>query len=157
MDEPSVVLDSDQLIRDRGTPPLWLCCLETVCLRIFEIRVLLSDEQCNFWTRRQFWRTTCQMIVGSVVTWAFSKHTCRSILRNSIIQLSFNFIPPNQIVNMSLNDLRRRVATHHKNIIDPRMDESSYVFYSGNQITTRGTPPLWFCFLENSLFEDIQN
>jgi hypothetical protein len=46
-----------------------------------------------------------------------------------------------QIVNMSLNVLRRQVGTRHKTLTGPRMDESLAMLESGHQITNRGTPP----------------
>jgi hypothetical protein len=62
--------------------------------------------------------------MGSVVTWSLDKNTCR-ILRNSIMPLSLDFMPSDQITNMSLNDLRRRIATHDKNLTMDQMDEPS--------------------------------
>jgi hypothetical protein len=60
--------------------------------------------------------------VGSMVTWALAKQTCGS-LRNFVMLVSFDFMTPNQISNMSLNDLRRRVANHDKTQIETGMDE----------------------------------
>jgi hypothetical protein len=62
--------------------------------------------------------------VGSVVTWALAKQTCGS-LQNYVMLLSLDFMPPDQIGHMSLNGLRRRVATHDKNQTKTRMDEPS--------------------------------
>jgi len=71
--------------------------------------------------------------------WALAKHTFRS-LWNSIIILSFDFISPNQIVNMSMNGLRRRVASRHKILTKTLIYESSIALDSWHQITIRGTP-----------------
>jgi hypothetical protein len=60
--------------------------------------------------------------LGSVVTWALSKQTWRS-LHNSVMLLDLDFMPPDQIGHMSLNGLRRRVATHDKTQTETRMDE----------------------------------
>jgi hypothetical protein len=39
--------------------------------------------------------------------------------------LGLDFMPPDQIGHMSLNGLRRRVATHDKTQIETQMDEPS--------------------------------
>jgi hypothetical protein len=54
--------------------------------------------------------------------WYLDKQTC-GILHNSIIPLDLDFMHPDQIANMSLNDLRRRVATHDKTLIGPWMEK----------------------------------
>jgi hypothetical protein len=51
-------------------------------------------------------------------------------LHNSIMPLDFDFMLSDQIVNMSMNGLRRRVATHHKNIIGPPMEKLSVALES---------------------------
>jgi hypothetical protein len=43
---------------------------------------------------------------GSVVTWSWAKSTFGT-LRNSIMKLGLDFMPPDQIGHMSLNDLKR--------------------------------------------------
>ena len=75
-----------------------------------------------------------------MVMWALDKHTFK-ILWNSIIILSFDFISPNQIVNMSVNGLRRRVASRHKILTKTLIDESSIALDSWHHITNRGNPP----------------
>jgi hypothetical protein len=40
-------------------------------------------------------------------------------LQNSIMMLHLDFMPLNEIANMSLNDLRRRVTTRDKTLIEP--------------------------------------
>jgi hypothetical protein len=54
---------------------------------------------------------------GSVVAWALTKQMCES-LQNFVMILNLDFMPPNQISNMYLNDMRRRVATHDKTLIE---------------------------------------
>jgi hypothetical protein len=70
-----------------------------------------------------------------------SKETYVS-LQNYVIPLDLDFMPPYQISNMSLNDLRRQVATHDKTLIEPWMDELSIALDSRNLISTMGTPLL---------------
>jgi hypothetical protein len=60
--------------------------------------------------------------MGSVVAWALAKKTCGR-LRKSIIPLGLDCMPPNQIGHMSLNGLRRRVATCDKTQIGTWMGE----------------------------------
>jgi hypothetical protein len=60
--------------------------------------------------------------VGSVVMWALSKQMCGS-LKTPVMLLGLDFMPLDQIANMSLNGLRRRVATCDKTQTETRMDE----------------------------------
>jgi hypothetical protein len=57
-----------------------------------------------------------------MVTWVLAKHTCRS-LHNSFTLLRLDCMPPNQIVNVSLNQFRMGVAAHHKTITMPSMND----------------------------------
>jgi hypothetical protein len=59
--------------------------------------------------------------VGSVVVWDLAKHTCGS-LWNFVMDLGFDFMLLDQIANMSLNGLRRRLATRNKTLTEPQMD-----------------------------------
>jgi hypothetical protein len=68
--------------------------------------------------------------MSSVVTWALEKQTCGS-LQNSIMLLGLDFMPLDQIVDMSLNGLRRRVATHDKTQTETQMDEPSVALDPG--------------------------
>jgi hypothetical protein len=52
-------------------------------------------------------------------------------LQNSVMLLGLDFMPPDQIANMSLNGLRRRVATHDKTQTRTQMDEPSGCIGSG--------------------------
>jgi hypothetical protein len=52
--------------------------------------------------------------------------------------LGLDFMPSDQIANMSLNGLRRRVATHNKNQTGTRMDESLVALDPGNKFSTSG-------------------
>ena len=92
--------------------------------------------------------------MGSVVMRDLVKHTCGS-LWNSIIPLNLDFIPHNQIVNMSLNDLRRRVATHDKNKNGNQMDEPSIALDTGHHVSTTGAPLMLFCFPKKKLLQDL--
>jgi hypothetical protein len=59
--------------------------------------------------------------VGSVVAWALAKEMYES-LWNSVMLLGLDFIPLDQISNISPNDLRRRVATCDKNLTGTQID-----------------------------------
>jgi hypothetical protein len=61
--------------------------------------------------------------VGKMVK-EFFKHMCGG-LQNSFMLLGLDFMLLNQIVNMSLNGLRRGVANCHKNLTMPLMEEPS--------------------------------
>jgi hypothetical protein len=78
-------------------------------------------------------------------------------LQNSIMILFLYFMPPDQISNMSLNGLRRRVTTHDKTQTETQMDEPSIALDLGHQVSSSGTPSLSFYFLEKSLLEDLQD
>jgi hypothetical protein len=56
--------------------------------------------------------------VGSMITWDLDKKTCES-LQKSIISFVLDFMPLDQITNMSLNGLSMRVETHNKKLIMP--------------------------------------
>ena len=71
--------------------------------------------------------------------------------------LGLDFMPPDQIVDMSLNDLRRRVLTRDKTQTETRMDEPLVALDLGNRVVAGGLPPLSFCFLENYLLEDLRH
>jgi hypothetical protein len=81
--------------------------------------------------------------VGSVVTWALEKQTCRS-LQNSVMLLGLDFMPLDQSVDMSLNGLRRRVATHDKTQTETQMDEPSVALDLGHRVSASGAHPLSF-------------
>jgi hypothetical protein len=59
--------------------------------------------------------------VGSVVM-GLGQKTYGS-LWNFVMLLGLDFMPPDQISNMSLNGLRRQVATHDKTQTETQMDE----------------------------------
>jgi hypothetical protein len=46
-------------------------------------------------------------------------------LTNSVMPLGLDFMPPDQIGHMSLNGLKRRVATHDKTQTETQMGEPS--------------------------------
>jgi hypothetical protein len=73
------------------------------------------------------------------------------------MMLDLDFIPPDQISNMSLNGLRRRVATRVKTTTEPQMDESLVASNIGHRVSSSGLPPPSFGFSENRLLEDLRN
>jgi hypothetical protein len=74
--------------------------------------------------------------VGSVVTWALAKYSLWDLMK-LIYSTQFGFYASDQIVNMSLNGLRRQVATHHKTLIGPLMDEPSIALDLGTILQLR--------------------
>jgi hypothetical protein len=91
-----------------------------------------------------------------MVMWALARKTCES-LQNSVIPLSLEIMRLDQIVNMSLNGLRRRVSTRDKTLTGPQMDELSLALYSRQRVSSRGVPLLSFHCLEKRLLEDLSN
>jgi hypothetical protein len=73
------------------------------------------------------------------------------------MMLSLDFMPLDEIANMSLNALRRRVETRDKTLIGPRMYEPSVALDPWHHDSVSGEPPFSFCFLENHFLEDLQN
>jgi hypothetical protein len=69
--------------------------------------------------------------------------------------LGLDFMPPDQIVHMSLNGLRRRVATHDKTQTETRMGELSVALNLEHQNSFKGAPPVSFHPPENRLLEYI--
>jgi hypothetical protein len=61
-----------------------------------------------------------------MITWSLSKQNFGDLK----ISFSLVFMPSDQIVNMSLNELRRKVATRHKNLNGPLMDETLFALDS---------------------------
>jgi hypothetical protein len=57
-----------------------------------------------------------------------------------------DFMPSDQIANMSLNGLRMQVATHDKTQIKTQMDEASVALDLGHWVSSSGAPPLSLCF-----------
>jgi hypothetical protein len=82
------------------------------------------------------------------------KKTCQS-LRIFFMLFGLYFMPPDQISNMSLNDLRRRVATHLKTQTETHMDEPSFGLDLRHQVSTSGAPSLSFNYWEKCLSQDI--
>jgi hypothetical protein len=56
--------------------------------------------------------------------------------------LGLDFMPPDQIGHMSLNGLRRRVATHDKTQTKTRMGEPSVALDPEHRVSTSGAPLL---------------
>jgi hypothetical protein len=94
--------------------------------------------------------------VGSVFVWNLAKNMCGS-LQNFLMLFGLDFIPSDQIANMSLNVLRRQVTTRDKTLTGPQMDELSIKLDSRHLVSARGTPLLSLFFLENHLCEDLSN
>jgi len=92
----------------------------------------------TFSLRGIFFKTMDREIVDSVITWDLAKHTCR-ILQNSIILICFDYNPPNQILDVSLNGFRKWVTTHHKNLTETWINEPFIVFDSWHHIIAMGT------------------
>jgi hypothetical protein len=79
---------------------------------------------------------------------------CES-LQNSIMLLSLYFMPSDQIIDMSLNDLRRRAATCDKTQTETQMEEPLVSLDLGLRFLSSGAPPMSFCFPNNHLLEDL--
>jgi hypothetical protein len=79
---------------------------------------------------------------------------CES-LQNFLMLLNLDFMPPNQIANMSLNGLRRQVATHDETQIGTWIDKSSVVLDLGHRVLTSGDSPLSSGFPKKRLMVDI--
>jgi hypothetical protein len=60
-------------------------------------------------------------------------------LQNSLMSPDCDFVPPDQIVIVSLNGFRRRIATCHNTQTMPRIDEPSVPLDSWHEIPDRGT------------------
>jgi hypothetical protein len=58
--------------------------------------------------------------------------------------LGLDFMPLDQSVDMSLNGLRRRVATHDKTQTETQMDEPSVALDLGHRVSASGAHPLSF-------------
>jgi hypothetical protein len=58
--------------------------------------------------------------------------------------LGLDFTPPDQTTNMSLNGLRRQVATRDKTKTKNWMDELLVVLDLGHRVSASGAPPLSF-------------
>jgi hypothetical protein len=82
-----------------------------------------------------------EAIVGIVVPWVLAIWTFWS-LRNSVTSLDCDFVPPDQIVIVSLDGFRRRIATRHNTQTMPQIDESLVPLDSWHWIPARGTPLL---------------
>jgi hypothetical protein len=86
----------------------------------------------------------CVRIVGTVVMWELVIHTFWS-LQNSVTSPGCDFVPPDQIVIVSLNGFRRRVATHHSTQTVPQIDETPVMLDSWHQFQLGG--PLSYDFV----------
>jgi hypothetical protein len=68
----------------------------------------------------------------------------RVSLIKSIMLLSLDFMPPDEIDDISLNGLRRRVVTRCKTLTRIQMDESSVALDTRHSISSIGAPLLSF-------------
>jgi hypothetical protein len=71
--------------------------------------------------------------------------------------LGVNFMPWDQISNMSLNGLRGQVVTHHKTQTMTQMDGPSTALDLGHLVSASGAPPLSLCCLENHFLQDLRD
>jgi hypothetical protein len=67
--------------------------------------------------------------------------------------LGLDFMPSDQIGHMSMNGLRRRVATHDKTQTGTWMDKPSVALDPKHQVSASGAPTLSFRQPENCLLE----
>jgi hypothetical protein len=70
---------------------------------------------------------------------------CKS-LQDFIMLLGLDFMPLNQIFDMSFNGLRVRFATHNKTQNETRMDKPSVALDLGHRGSTSGAHRLSFCY-----------
>jgi hypothetical protein len=82
--------------------------------------------------------------VAKEVEWfKVAKQTCGS-LQKSVMLLSLDFMPPDQIGHISLNGLRRRVATRDKTQTGTQMHKPSVALDSEHRVSASGAPTLSF-------------
>jgi hypothetical protein len=70
--------------------------------------------------------------------------------------LVLDFMPPNKIGHMSLNVLRRRVATIDKTQTETWMHDPLVALDTEHRVSVVGAPMLSFCRLESFLLEYLQ-
>jgi hypothetical protein len=110
----------------------------------------------QFQNKRYIFKNMFPEIMDSVVVWTLAKQMCMS-LQNFVMLLGLDFIPPNQIANMSLNGLRRKVETRDKTQTQTQMEKMSIALDMGHRVSASGTHLLSFCFPKKSLLEDLSN
>jgi hypothetical protein len=86
--------------------------------------------------------------------WALEKYMCKR-LQNSIMLLGLDFMPLDQIANMSQNGLRKRVVTHDKTETETRMEKSLVALDMGHRVSSSGAPLLLFHILKKCLLHDL--
>jgi hypothetical protein len=69
--------------------------------------------------------------------------------------LGLDFMPPDQIGHMSLNGLKRRVATHDKTQTETQMGEPSVALDPEHQVSTRGGGDSTVIFSTKKLFVGV--
>jgi hypothetical protein len=84
------------------------------------------------------------MVLGKTDLWS---------LRNSIMTLGLDFMPPNKIGYMSLNGVRRRVVTRDKTKTRSQMDEMLVELDPDHPVLASEAPPLSFHPPKNPLCE----
>jgi hypothetical protein len=96
------------------------------------------------------------IVLASAVAWNLSKQTC-GILQNYVMLLDLDFMPSDQIGHMSLNGLRRQVATIDKTQIGTRMHEPSVELDPEYLVSAIGAPTLSFYQPKKNLLEYLQH
>ena len=156
MDELSVALDPKHWVSTSGAPSMSFHPSEIHFLKylwhqgFFLMRhSAISEEEVDFQEHYvgNFWVV---QLCGNG-----EKQTCGS-LQNSIMPLNLDFMHPDQISHMSLNDLRRRFATCDKTQTETQMDKLSVVLNLQHQVSSSGAPMLSFLPLENCFLEYLQ-
>jgi hypothetical protein len=72
------------------------------------------------------------------------------------MMLGLDFMPPSQIGHMSLNGLRRRVATCDKNQTGTWMHEPSVALDSEHSVLATRAPTLSLCRTKNHVLEYLR-
>jgi hypothetical protein len=69
------------------------------------------------------------------------------------MMLNLDFMPPNQIGHMSLNELRRQVANRDKTQTRTRVHEPSIALDLEHRVSASRAPTLSFCRAKSHLLE----
>jgi hypothetical protein len=91
--------------------------------------------------RGLIFKLLCRAILGIMVTSALEIMTLRN-LHKSFTSPGCDFVPPNQIVIVSLNGFRMRVPTHYNTQTVPQIHKTLVFLDSWYHILDRGTPLL---------------
>ncbi len=112
----------------------------------------------QFLRMSSIFKNTMPEFLAREVAWNLSKQNCGS-LQNSIMMLDLDFMPSDQIGHMSLNGLRRRVATIDKTQTQTgtRIYELSVALDLEYLVSTIGAPTVSLCQPKNNLLEYLQH